>query len=319
MKAIVFLGKKKIGFIDIKKPEIQNGEALVKITDVAICGSDMSDFDRKLEKPVIVGHEAAGIVDDPGKTSFKKGDRVAILVVSGCGQCSFCQKGSFTLCEKTKIISPTNTEFVAVPEKNLISLPDDFSFEQGLLGFACGIGVALQAVNKLNIKKQDTAAVIGLGPIGLCAVEILKQKGVKVIGIDINDYRLNLAKKIGADIINPKDKIKDYSVDKVFIASGNENAALTGFKIVKKSGYIVLVGAPSLAKIDTFNQIIAKGITVYGSWHYGREDYQEIVDIIRNIKNYRNIVTHSFNISESQKAYDLFASGMCSKVTIHYV
>ena len=331
MKAVAFLGKGQTGIIEVSKPKIAPGEALVRVTRSAICGSDLgtdhAGFLAERKEPAIIGHESVGIIEENGDTAFKIGQKVAILVVKGCMDCPACRRGSFTLCNSAGGIPQTNAEYVAVAEANLILLPEDISFEKGLLGFGCGIGVALGAVKKLPFKPGEMVGVMGLGPIGLCAVEVLKHYGIRAVAIDMNKYRLETAKKLGAELLfNPKDTTFDSirTIEKggglksVILCTGSSHAAATALDILAKEGLLVLLGAPSLSMVGTFNHIVAKEIKIHGSWHYGMEDVPEILSILRNVCHPELILTHSFPKEECQAAYELFARGECGKVLLNW-
>jgi len=331
MKAVAFLGKGKAGVVDVPKPQPGPGETLVRVTRSAICGSDMGAnqacFLADHKKFLVIGHESVGIIEDGGDTDFKPGQRVAILVVTGCMNCPACRQGKFTLCNSSGSIPQTNAEYVVVPAANLIPLPDDISFEAGILGFGCGIGVALGAIKKIPFKPGEMVGVMGLGPIGMCAVAVLKQYGAKPVAIDVNPYRLKTAKELGAELLfNPRDAgfeavcrtENGNRLKYLVLCTGSPQAVVTSLEILAKEGIMVLLGAPSLAGVESFSHIVGKEMKIFGSWHYGMEDVGDILTVLRKMDKPELILTHVFPKEEAQKAYELFAGGDCGKVLLNW-
>ena len=330
-KAVAFMGNGKVELIDFEKPSCKDGEILVRVTRSALCGSDMGPDHQKFlaerSEPAIVGHESVGIVESSGDKDFPVGQRVAILVVTGCMECPACKRGRFTLCDKAGAVADTNAEYVLVPAGNLIPLPDDISYEKALLGFGCGLGVALGGVNGLSFSPGQYVAVVGVGPIGMCVIETLKQKGALPVAVDVNPNRLETAIKLGAkDTFNPAEpgfdeirKLQDgNAIRYVIMCSANEKALITGLELLRKEGTMVLLGGPAMASVDTFRHVIATNITIRGSWHYGMEHVQEILALLRGMRNPDLVLTHVFPVHKCQEAYDLFASGNCGKVLLDW-
>ena len=331
INAVAFTGRGKVELISLAKPSCENGKVLVRVTRSALCGSDMGPdqqfFMAERSKPIIVGHESVGIVEDSGDNNFSVGQRVAILVITGCMKCPACKRGRFSLCSKPGVVKNTNAEYVLVPACNLIPLPDDISYEMALLGFGCGLGVALGGVNRLSFSPGQYVAVVGIGPIGMCVIETLKQRGAFPVAIDVNPNRLETAVKLGAKhTFNPTksgfDEIGKLqginAIEHVIMCSANERALITGLELLRKEGTMILLGAPAMANINTFRHIVATDVTIRGSWHYGMEHVQEILALLRRMRNPELVLTHVFPVHKCQEAYNLFVSGNCGKVLLDW-
>lgn len=331
MKAVAFLGEGKVGLIEIERPAPGPDQVLVRVTRSAICGSDMgadrSVYLAKREQPAVVGHESVGVVAESRDPAWPVGRRVGILVVTGCMRCAACGEGRYTLCAAPGIIPNTNAEFVVVPVANLIAIPDRVTEEEALLGFGCGIGVALSAVNKLAARPGEPVLVAGLGPIGLSTVVVLRKKGLKPVAIDTNRERLRLAEELGAFRgFHPGDsefgqlaaldggRPCGYAV----LCSGSPQALSMALDLLRKEGQLVFLGAPGLGEVHTFPHLIAKELCLKGSWHFGLRDVPAVLEILGGLDGVDRIVTHTFPLARAQEAYDRFASGRCGKVLLNW-
>jgi L-iditol 2-dehydrogenase len=190
---------------------------LIRVKACGICGSDVHGFTGKTGRripPLIMGHEAAGAVEDTGKNvnGFKKGDRVCFDSTVYCNKCQPCRNGLFNRCDKRQVLGVSTPEFkrhgafaeyVAVPSWIVFKIPDNMSFIQAAFLEPASIGT--HAGNRPPISSEDTVVVIGGGTIGLFVMQAAKLRGAaKVMVIDINEFRLGLASKLGADkVINP--------------------------------------------------------------------------------------------------------------------
>ena len=207
MLAVHFLGQSKISFDEVPTPEPRRREVVVRVKSAAICGTDRENLEGP-GQATIPGHENAGevvAVDKP--TRVRVGDRVAINCHVTCGGCEHCLRGDLYFCEELECIGFERdggfAEFVLVPEACCMPIPDDISFETGSL-LVDMLGTPFRAVKRARLLPGDQVAVWGAGPIGLGALMVAKQFGARVAILDLNEYRLDMAESLGADLVlNP--------------------------------------------------------------------------------------------------------------------
>ncbi|MFH1703426.1 MAG: alcohol dehydrogenase catalytic domain-containing protein [Nitrospirota bacterium] len=210
MLANIIVKPCRIELQEIKTPKPSDGEILVKIKVALTCGTDLKAFLRghpMIPMPGVFGHEFSGIIEDTGRgvKGFKKGDEVMAVHSAPCNNCMFCKKGFYNLCEHimdTKILGAFS-ELILLPshivKQNVFHKPKNLSFEEA--AFLEPLACVVHSIEPLDIKKGDSALIIGSGPIGLLHLIVLKRKKAKVAVNDINKERLEIAKRLGADFI----------------------------------------------------------------------------------------------------------------------
>ena len=225
MKAIQFYEPLNIKYEEVEIKDPKDGEVQVKIMAALTCGTDVKTYRRG--HPVLIkkipsgfGHEFSGIITKVGKNvvGFKVGDRIVAANSAPCGECFFCKRGEYNLCEKLEFLNGAYAEYINVPQaivkRNLLHLPDDLSFERA--AFAEPLANVVHGVEKTGIKAGQTVGVVGLGPIGLMFVKLAKLKGAKVIAAGRNPLKLKMAKEFGdADEIVDLNKYKNP--EKIFL------------------------------------------------------------------------------------------------------
>jgi threonine 3-dehydrogenase len=319
--------------------DLEDGEVLVKVLTASFCGTDYhiytyDDWSKnRLKLPLTVGHEFSGEIIKIGNkvTKVKIGDVVSAETHIICQECEFCLRGEGHVCENTKIIGVDTdgcfANYIKMPEANCFINSKDIN--PLFLSIQEPLGNAVHTIAHFNIKDK-TVAIVGCGPIGLLAVDVSLAYGAKkVIAIEVNEYRRNLAKKIGADvIINPlkEDVIKRVleetggrGVDVVGEFSGNKGAIEQAFKYVKKGGYMSMLGIPSQKiEIDLANDIVFKGINIYGVT--GRRIYDtwyQVKELIESNKlHLSDIITHQFALKDINKAGELMGTGNSGKIVL---
>lgn len=319
--------------------DLKPNEVLVKILATSICGTDVHIYkwDRwsqgRIKPPLTVGHEFSGEVVALGNavTTIKLGDIVSAETHIVCGVCEFCREGQGHICKETQIIGVDTdgcfAEYAKMPAENLIV--DRTGIDPKYLSIQEPLGNAVHTMLHFNITGK-TVAVVGCGPIGLMGVNIAKAVGAaKIIAIEVNDYRLDLSKKLGADIcINPLrenvinrvlEETNGLGVDVITEFSGNKQAIEDAFKYIKNGGKMSMLGiTESNVEVDLSKDIVFKGITIYGvigrlmfkTWHQvhgllagGRLDLDQIV-------------THTLPLDDFEKGIELMKSGHCGKVVL---
>lgn len=327
---------------EVPVPEVGKNEVLIKVHAGGICGSDIhmyqwnkwaSDNMEKIYGPLphILGHEFSGEIVAVGEevTNAKIGDRVASETHLACGQCYLCKTGNSYNCQYVKRFKEgVFAEYALVPADALVMLPDNMTYDEGaaLEPFS----VATHAASMVSVV-GDTVAVIGAGPIGLFAIQVAKAMGAsKVYVSDASEYRLELAKKAGADmIINAMTEdvvdviMKDtdgLGCGTIFEFSGNVGAIKNGFRYLRKCGNMVMAGLPSKPlELDVSSDIVLKAAKIYGV--YGKEIFKswEISKglIASGRVKIDELLTHRFKFSEADKGFELAENGLSGKVLLY--
>ena len=340
MKALVKnISEKGIWLKDVAKPAIKTNDVMIKITHTAICGTDLhiykwDDWAKKtIKTPLVIGHEFCGEICEigAGVKNLKVGDRVSGEGHLTCGNCRNCRAGKRHLCHKTIGIGVHRdgafAEYLSLPESNVWPIHNDISSE--IASFFDPLGNAVHTALSFDITGEDVL-ITGAGPIGLMCVAICKYSGAKNIVItDINEYRLAIAKELGASkTINIKKDSIDNHLEKLGIkygfdvgleVSGNPTAFNSMLTNMYHGGSIALLGIlPNNTLID-WDDVIFKGLKIKGI--YGREMYEtwhKMVQILRGGLDVKKILTHTFPISNYQEAFDILDIGQCGKVVLEW-
>ncbi len=327
----------EIQLVDV--PTINENEVLVKVAAASICGTDVHIYtwdawaESRVHPPYVFGHEFAGEVVEIGAsvTNVSVGDFVSAETHTVCGTCPQCLAGQYHVCKNTIILGVDEpgcfAEYVKVPASNIWqnekAVPHVAASIQEPLGNAVHTVLSGEVAGK-------SVAVIGCGPIGLMAVNVAKAAGAsQVIALDLNDYRLDLAKEIGATaVINSgkEDPLKVIAkltdgngVDVVCEMSGHPVAVDQAFKMVTNGGRISILSLPTKPiSIDITNDLVFKGITVHGIT--GRRmfsTWQQVSGLIQSGQLHLDkIVTHQIRLEEFKQGFDLMIKGQCGKVVM---
>ena len=288
MKAMLLTEYQKLEIVDLPKPEISANDLLVQVKACGICGSDIHGWDGstgRRKPPLVMGHEAAGIVAAVGANvrGFAEGDRVTFDSTVSCGECFYCRKGSINLCENRQVLGVSCDEFrrngafaeyVVVPSRIAYQLPDNLPFEHAALIEA--VSIAVHAANRTPVTLGDTAVVVGSGMIGLLVVQTIRLSGCsRVIAVDLEDSKLELAKKFGADVgLNPKkcDVIQEVmkltggrGADAAIEVVGASATVNTAIDVTRRGGSICLVGNLSPKVEMPLQKLVTRELSVYGS------------------------------------------------------
>lgn len=246
---------------EVPKPTPGPGEALVKIAAAGICHTELHFIDGILNLgvwPITLGHEIAGVVEEvgPGVTSVKPGDRVIVYYYVGCGRCRFCLRGEENLCESPRaeygfITDGGFAEYIKVPERNLVKLPDNISFEQAA-PIGCSVTTAIHATKRASPSVGDYVVVYGVGAVGFALIQYNKLVGAEVIAVGRSPAKLKVAKELGADyVINAKeeDVVKRVmeltggrGADVVYELVGTAETMENSLKMLAKRGRLVFIG-----------------------------------------------------------------------------
>ena len=345
MKALIYNknSNPKIALKEISKPELLlDNDAIIKVNLSSICTSDLhiiEGFVPKAKNNIVLGHEFVGTVEKLGKNvkNFKIGDRVSVNCETFCNECFFCKKGYINNCTNGGwllgcSINGCQAQYVRVPYANntLTKINDNISDKNALF-----VGDILSSgyfgAKMWKIEKNDTIAIIGSGPVGMCAMISAKILGAKeIIAIDINQHRLDIAKNQNlADFyLNPNDcniedeikKITKYGIDKVIEAAGAKDTFELAWKIARPNGIVGIVAMYEENQILPLPKMYGKNLT----FKTGGVDAiycRELMDLIsKNKINTDFLITHSFKFENIIEAYEFFKSNKdkCLKVAIEY-
>ncbi|MBN2504411.1 MAG: L-threonine 3-dehydrogenase [Bacilli bacterium] len=330
------------GFSFVKKrisTDLSENEVLIKVLTASFCGTDYHIYtwdawsQKRIKPPLTVGHEFSGEIIKIGSkvTRVKLGDIVSAETHIICGKCEFCLRGEGHICKNTKIIGVDTdgcfARYIKIPEANcFVNDPN-----QNMLHLSVQepLGNAVHTMTHFPIKDK-TVVVLGCGPIGLLGVDVAKALEAKtVIAIEVNDFRRNLAKKIGADhVINPvtEDVINSVmeitggaGVDVIGEFSGNKKAIEQAFKYLKPGGGLSMLGIPSEnITLDFATDVIFKGINIYGV--VGRRIYEtwyQVKDLLASGKlHLDDIITHQFPLKDIDEAAKKMGEKNCGKIIL---
>jgi L-iditol 2-dehydrogenase len=265
MKALILSEYEKLDLVDMQKPQPGEDDLLIRVQACGICGSDVHGYDgstgRRLP-PIVMGHEAAGIVEAAGGgvEDFRPGDHVTFDSTVFCGRCFYCRRGQVNLCDHREVIGVSTpdfrrmgafAEYVTVPARIAYSLPDNMPFEHAALVEA--VSVAVHAMSLTPVALDDTVVVVGAGMIGLLALQAAKLAGAgRVFVIDLDDSRLELARSLGATGAFNSDDCDPISEIRAITSGRGADIALEcvgipptvnlAIEAVRKGGLVTLVG-----------------------------------------------------------------------------
>jgi L-iditol 2-dehydrogenase len=333
MKALLLTEYKKIELADVPEPSIGDHDVLVRVHACGICGSDIHGYDGSTGRripPLVMGHEAAGVVEAVGQAvrQFRPGDRVTFDSTVSCGRCHFCRRGQINLCDNRRVLGVSCGEYrqhgafaelVAVPENIVYALPDELPFESAALIEA--VSIAVHAANITDIRLGDTVVVVGSGMIGLLAIQAVRLKGAgTIIATDLEENRLELAKKLGADItINAKGvdipaeirkRTSGRGADAALEVVGHVATVNDAIASVRKGGHVTLVGNLSPKIEFPLQSVVTREITVKGSCA-SQGEYPECIRLLATgAIRVEPLITAKATLAEGPAWFDKLYSGM---------
>lgn len=316
MRAVVLEGKGRLRLAEVPIPEPKKGEALIRVRACGVCGSDLPRIfgDIAYFYPLIPGHEFAGEVVTTGSLEDREwtGKRVVVYPLLPCRRCSYCELGQYELCENYGYLGSRQNgafaEYVVAPTANLLPLPQNLSFEEGALTEPAA--VALHAVRQVGRVLGESAAVFGLGPVGLLVGMWLRLSGVrKLIGYDTDERKFSLARDVGFDVtLYPSFfPAEPEGIDLVVEASGNPRAFLDALKLVRKKGRVILLGNQEgdvVLSSEDFSRILRKELVVFGSWNssfaFLDSDWKKVLDLAGSGSvSFAPLISHRVHLEEA--------------------
>ena len=335
MKTVQMLGNRQVRVIDTPEPEPEGDRVVVKIMSSALCGSERHTYigPNTVGGPRFnAGHEGTGIVCKVDRSSrVREGDRVALYAGTPCGQCRYCLEGHWVLCERRDSAParfPGNhAQYVTVADQVCLPLADDVSFDVGsLLGDV--LGTPFRAIKRLNVTAFDTVLISGQGPIGLSATLLCRFLNAFVIVLDINEYRLDYARRCGADVcINPAEeddtlaRLREAAgpegIDVALDCSANPDAQTLCLDALRRGGRMAFIGVTDQGpRINTIEHFTKKELELIGTWYSRPGDHRELEALVRRGLPASELITHSFGIEQAPEAFDTFFGGAAMKVML---
>ncbi|MCU0509840.1 MAG: galactitol-1-phosphate 5-dehydrogenase [Anaerolineae bacterium] len=301
MKALVLEAYNELVYRDVPEPTLAADEVLIEVKACGICGSDVHGMDGSTGRripPIIMGHEAAGVIVEvgPAVDAWQGGERVTFDSTIYCGECYYCRAGQVNLCENRRVlgVSPGTyrqhgafADLVAVPARILYRLPDSVTFVQAAM--LEPLSVAFHAASLPKIRLGDSAVVVGAGMIGLLVIRALRLAGCGlVVAVDLDPARLAAAKQFGADVglVSGPDvpaqvqaMTEGRGADLAFEVVGVTAAVQTALAALRKGGSLTLVGNLSPMVELPLQSVVTRQITLYGSCASSGE-YPACIDML---------------------------------------
>jgi L-iditol 2-dehydrogenase len=327
MKALVLKEYKQFSYEDVPAPEPGPGEARIAVKACGICGSDVHGMDGSTGRrrpPIIMGHEASGLIEKTGSgvSGWKEGDAVTFDSTIYCGECAYCRNGKINLCDRRRVLGVSCedyrqhgafADFVVVPERILYRLPEGILFEHAAL--VEPYAIALHAVTRSPPELNDSVVVLGAGMIGLALVQALSHAGCgQLIAVDVAADRLALASKSGAThTFNPQTEETTEAISKLtagrgadvaFEAVGVTATVDAALGCVRKGGSVTLVGNVS-PKIDfPLQKVVTRELNINGSCA-SRGEYTRCLEMMaRGTLDPKPLISATAALKEGAKWFD---------------
>jgi L-iditol 2-dehydrogenase len=331
MDAVAIAGVGDVVLRNQPIPTAKDDLVVVKILAAPMC----TEFKQRRtgEKADALGHEAAGVVVDAGSsTRVAVGDRVVVMPKLACGVCDLCLAGEHIYCPNQRAVlaetgqsfgTATFAQYVLKPDWLLVPVPDDISLLHASLT-CCGLGPSLTATQRAHVGPLDSVLIFGCGPVGLGAVVHAKVRGARILGVEINPFRTELAKALGAElVIDPMTSdvpldvraVTSRGVDAGIETSGAPTAARTLAKSLRVGGRMAVV---SWGNDVDLPPLVPLGISVHGCWHWNHQRYaEEMWSTVRAAGLLLDVfITNVMPMSAVAKAMDLQDAGTCGKVIL---
>jgi 2-desacetyl-2-hydroxyethyl bacteriochlorophyllide A dehydrogenase len=332
--AMMYELRRPLTVADVALPEIEMDEVLVETRTCGICGTDLhilEGFGYVPPLPHILGHEPAGTVVEIGShvSSVQPGDRVVPHLFFNCGRCYYCRLGRQQQCSRLKgilgvLVPGAFAEYFKVPAENLFQLPERISFETGGL-LADAVITSVHAFKKCNLFPGEKAVVIGTGGIGLILIQLLRFAGVQVAGIDRSEEALQLAVKVGAELVVPAGTPRrvshilewtdGFGAQCIFNCVGTPQSMRECADLVMRCGRIIVIGEETGPPAIDTTEIAQKEIEIIGSRNGTRQDLAEAIRLVDS-GAISPVIAQCFPLQAINKALDLVRRGALGRVVV---
>lgn len=323
---------------EVPRPTLKPGEVLVDIKASGVCHSDLNYRDgigTVGHLPIILGHEIAGVVAEVGDgvEDFEVGDRVVVHYVISCGRCRYCAMGKENLCEHYAMIGKDVdggfAEYIAVPARNLVRLPEDLPYEQGAI-LGCAVSTPLHALRRADLKAGETIVIYGVGGLGVHAVQLASRvfgAGL-VVAVDVAEYKLELARRLGADVVinplheEPAERVREETegrmADVVLDLVGHRETIMKGIECVGKGGRMTLVGiGPEDITLSPYKTIIGREMTIIGVNDHLKSELYQLVDLVASGRlDLSTSITHKLPLEEANRALEMLEKKLDNPIRI---
>jgi L-iditol 2-dehydrogenase len=335
VKVVKIAGPGKAELIDVPTPKAKWEFAVVKILSSPMCTEYKSFRDGQVCQSI--GHEAAGeVVEVAQSGTVKVGDRVVVMPQTPCGKCELCLKGEYIHCQNCVDVAEatgyphgngTYAQYILKQDWLLVPIPEGISFDHAAMS-CCGLGPTFGAMQLMEVDSFDTVLIAGMGPVGLGGVINAVYRGARAVAVSRTPFRANLARELGAEaVVNPEDEnaleqIMDLTdgrgADKAVECSGVPARMRLLIDAVRRKGQIAFVGEAGDLTIKVSDDMIRKGLTLHGAWHYNLADTPWVMRIVADSADKLDkLITHTFAMSKVQEAFELQLTGRCGKVVVH--
>jgi len=323
MKTAVYYTNNDIRIEERPKPQLKNGELLVKVKASGICGTDLMEWYRIKKAPRVLGHEMTGEVVGSMSGKFRIGQRVFVSHHVPCKECKHCLSGNHTACEtlhKGNYDPGGFSEYVRIPEINVANgtylLPENVSYEEGTMiePLAC----VVRAQRIIDVREGQTVLIMGSGISGLLNIAVAKSKKAKVVATDINEFRLEKARQFGADEVFNANEELGIKADRIIMCTGAMPAFEAAFRYIDRKGIIMLFAIPNRNISIPVEDFWRNELSIVSSYGAAPVDLEEALELITNgTINVKDMITDRVRLEDIQNGFKIAGgAGNSLKVVI---
>lgn len=335
MQAVAVTGIRQAQLVERPTPRASADFVVIKNMVVPMC-TEYKIY-REGWATDVLGHEAAGEVVEVAQSGrVRVGDRVVVMPQYPCGACNYCLAGDYIFClnnlDPLKLTgneagTSTYAQYMLKQDWLLIPIPEEMSYEHASMA-CCGLGPTFGAMQQMRVDSFDTVLITGLGPVGLGGVVNAVYRGARVVGVDPHPYRRQLALELGAvAVIDPSEATamqqimhltEGRGVDKAVECAGTPEAQRLMLNAVRRRGQVAFVGEAGEFTVHVSEDLLRKGLMVYGIWHWNLADTPRMLQVIRaSSKSLDKMITHCFPLSRVKEAWELQLTGNCGKILLY--
>jgi 2-desacetyl-2-hydroxyethyl bacteriochlorophyllide A dehydrogenase len=322
MKAAILKKPFEIAIEEVPTPVPKPDELLIQVKASAICGSDAKAYEGKhplIRPPIILGHEFSGVVAEKGSQvdGFSVGERVVVEPSFVCGQCFFCRRSEYYLCDRLEQLGHQLpgyfAEYTTAKARFTYLLPNGIPFERASL--TQPLAISLHAIHRAGIRKGQTVVILGMGAIGLLILQLALKQGARVFVSDVVDFKLEKAKALGAHgvwngssldaMAEMKDQTDGLGADVVIEAVGSSVTIGQALSVVRKGGTVLLLGLTGHVKEEVYlEKVTLDELNVVGTMRYAMGDFPRAIELIQqNAVDLDSLILRRFALSEIAEVF----------------